>query len=92
MLELSHQMTITAPKVFLVHPSLIEVGLKAAAQCGIPKYRVFLYSDTEVSPQAGLQDWRRLMAAEKDAANWRWPSFTVAEARNTVATVNFSSV
>lgn len=90
--ELVHQMKTVAPKVFLVHPSLLEVGLKAAAQCGIPASRVYLYSDTEVSPQAGLQDWRRFMAPEKDSANWHWPSFSVTDARKTVATINFSSV
>jgi len=31
------------------------------------------------------------MAPEKDSANWHWPSFSVTDARKTVATINFSS-
>lgn len=84
-------MKIVAPKIFLVHPSLLKLGLQAASQSAIPKSRIFLLSDTENPPTAGIKDWRTLMSSTAEIHNWRWPAFTVAESRNHVATVNFSS-
>ncbi|KAF2100697.1 4-coumarate-CoA ligase [Rhizodiscina lignyota] len=89
--ELVHQMKVLGPKIFYLHPSLIQKGLAAAEQCGFPKEKIFLASDVFVPPQNGLRDWRALMATEEESKNWRWKPFTPEESRNVIATVNFSS-
>jgi acyl-CoA synthetase (AMP-forming)/AMP-acid ligase II len=90
-MELVHQMKVVAPKVFLVHPSLLDVGLKAASEASIPKSSIYLFSDVALASTDGLYDWRQFMGSPFDTQNWRWPSFTPAESRQHVGTVNFSS-
>lgn len=84
-------MKTVAPKVFLVHPSLVDTGLKAAAEAGVSKSQIYLISDVPTASIAGLQDWRAFMAIDAEIANWRWPTFSVEESRTHVGTVNFSS-
>ncbi|KAL7956986.1 acetyl-CoA synthetase-like protein [Trichoderma compactum] len=89
--ELSHQLGNTEAKAVLAHPSVLAKVLEAASKVGIPKDRIFQFSDEESPLQDGIPDWRCMLASHRDAFKWQWPEFTPAEARNTVATINFSS-
>ncbi|KAL7906062.1 acetyl-CoA synthetase-like protein [Trichoderma velutinum] len=89
--ELSHQLSNTEAKVVLAHPSVLAKVVEAASKVGIPKDRIFQFSDEETPVQDGILDWRSMLASHQDAYKWQWPEFTPTEARNTVATINFSS-
>ncbi|KAL7944899.1 acetyl-CoA synthetase-like protein [Trichoderma barbatum] len=89
--ELSYQLQNTEAKAVLAHPSVLDKIIEAAAKVGIPKNRIFQFSDEDASVQDGISDWKSMLASHQDAFRWQWPVFSPAEARSTVATINFSS-
>ncbi|UKZ49247.1 hypothetical protein TrVGV298_003492 [Trichoderma virens] len=89
--ELSYQLSNTEAKAVLAHPSVLAKVIEAAAKVGIPKNRIFQFSDEENPVQDGIADWRSMIASHQDAFKWEWPEFSPAEARSTIATINFSS-
>ena len=89
--EVAYQMKNIEAKIVLIHPSLLETGLKAAKEVGIPKDRIFQFSDTPAETVNGVKDWRSMVASVADSKDWQWPNFDGEAALNTVACVNFSS-
>lgn len=89
--ELSYQLSNTEAKAVFAHPSVLANMVEAATKVGIPKSRIFQFSDAENPVRDGIADWRSILPAHEDAFKWQWPIFSPAEARTTVATINFSS-
>ncbi|PTB37701.1 uncharacterized protein TrAFT101_005423 [Trichoderma asperellum] len=89
--ELVHQLSNTGAKAVLAHPSVLSNVVEAATKVGLPKNRIFQFSDEEVPVRDGIPDWRSFLATHVDAFRWQWPEFSPQEARNTIATINFSS-
>lgn len=81
------------PKLLLVQPMFLETALHAASQAGIPKDRIFQFSDEpkHVPIKNGIADWRTMLGTSAGGKNYRWPRFSPEESRTTIATVNFSS-
>jgi acyl-CoA synthetase (AMP-forming)/AMP-acid ligase II len=89
--ELSHQLNNTGARVILAHPTLLETALGAAKNCGLPKERIFQFSDRPNVPLDGILDWREFIGSAEEADQWQWKPMTEKEAETTIATVNFSS-
>ncbi|RFU77005.1 4-coumarate- ligase 2 [Trichoderma arundinaceum] len=89
--ELSHQLSNTDAKAVFAHPSVLGNIVEAAAKVGIPKSRIFQFSDEENPVREGIQDWRCILPPHEEAYNWQWPLLSPHEAKTTVATINFSS-
>ncbi|KXJ86808.1 4-coumarate-CoA ligase [Microdochium bolleyi] len=89
--ELVHQINNTTAKLILVHPDHVKPALAAAEKANFPTNRVFQFSDTWVPSKAGIPDFRSFIGDEQEGARYQWPEFTPEEARNTVATINYSS-
>jgi len=81
----------TTAKVLLCHPTLLSHALEAASQAGMPRNRIFQFSDVENHRLHGIPDWRAMIGSESEGASYRWPELSPAEARATVATINYSS-
>ena len=89
--EVSYQMKILNAAAVFIHPDLLETGLKAANEAGIPKSHTFILSDTPCDTMQGIRDWRSMLASEEDAGRWQWDSLQGKAAETTIACVNFSS-
>lgn len=79
------------PKALLVQPVFLPTALEAASHAGIPKDRIFQFSDAPVSQQDGIEDWRSMLATSSEAESYHWPDLSPEESRTTIATINFSS-
>jgi hypothetical protein len=86
-----HQIKTTGTQLILIHPTVLETALEAASRTGLSKDRLFLFSDQELQPIQGVQDWRRMIGTEDDAESWRWEKLSPEESSNTIATINYSS-
>jgi 4-coumarate--CoA ligase len=86
-----HQITNTEAKVVLAHPTMIKTALAAAAKTGLPKSRIFQFSDSENPPLDGVSDWRSLIGTPSEGSSYSWPKLSPEESVNTVATINYSS-
>lgn len=89
--EVAYQMKILDAAVVLIHPTLLETGLKAAREAGIPKSRTFIFSDTPSKPTHGIRDWNEMLGSESEAQRWQWDPLEGSAAEDTVACINFSS-
>ncbi|KAJ9653553.1 hypothetical protein H2198_007273 [Neophaeococcomyces mojaviensis] len=89
--EVAYQMKILDAALVLIHPSLLEVGLAAAKQAGIPKEKLFVFSNEETQGANGIKDWRAILASESEAKSWQWDPLEGKEAETQVACINFSS-
>ena len=89
--EVAYQMKNIDAKVVFIHPALLEIGAKAAKEAGIPKNRLFQFSDTPCKTVDGIKDWQSMTASVEDSKNWQWPNLDGQKALDTVACVNFSS-
>ena len=81
----------TSTRVALVHPSLLEKARKGAKKAGLLESRLYLFSDTEREPIAGIRDWRSMLGTPSEASSYIWPHLTGEAAKAQVATVNYSS-
>lgn len=81
----------TTAKVLLVHPTYLSTALEAASKAGIPRSRIFQFSDVENPTAHGIPDWRAMIGSAAEGTTYRWPELTPDEARSTVATINYSS-
>ena len=89
--ELAHQIQDTQAAVLLSHPDLLPTAIDSAQRAGLPKERVFSFSD-EISPKInGTLDWRDILGNDEEASRYRWDALIGEEAVNTVATINYSS-
>lgn len=86
-----HQVNNTEAKVILAHPELIQTALAAAQGAGLPRERVYLFSDKPNDPTHGALDWRSMIGSVEEGNRYSWKRMTENEAVQTVATVNYSS-
>lgn len=84
-------MNNTTAKVILAHPSQLDRVLSAAETAGIPRNRVFQFSDAENPTRQGIPDWRAMIGTPSEVQNYQWPELSPHESANTVATINYSS-
>lgn len=89
--EVAYQMKILEASVVLIHPGLLETGLKAAKEAGIPSSHIFIFSDTPCKATQGVRDWRDMLASESEARQWQWDPLEGEAAEKTIACINFSS-
>lgn len=89
--EVVHQLKNTEAKCLFVHPAMLKSALGAAKEAGLPKDKIFQFSDEKCSTQEGVKDWSEMLARPQDVESYRWRSFSPEEAVNTVATINYSS-
>lgn len=93
--ELVHQMRNTTAKVILAHPSMLASVVPAADKAGVPRSRIFQFSDKSnpnPAAESGIRDWRDMIGTEDQGAAWCWPDLrSQGEAASTVATINYSS-
>lgn len=84
--EVEYQIRNTGTCLILTHPSLAEVAIEAGRRAGLPKDRIYLFSDHGCKSFAGLRDWRTV-PVEPDFA---WDPLGRAS-KSTLATINYSS-
>ncbi|RMZ87409.1 hypothetical protein DV736_g5361, partial [Chaetothyriales sp. CBS 134916] len=90
--EVALQMKTIEAAILLIHPNLLEPGLAAAKQAGVPFDRIFQFSGEECQTSAeGIRDWRSMVASESEAGSWKWDDLRGKAATETTATINFSS-
>jgi 4-coumarate--CoA ligase len=89
--EMVYQLKNAEAKLILVHPDLIQTALAAASKAGIPKSRLYLFSDQQHYSIDGVQDWRTIIGTEQEGKNWEWRKLSPEESVTQTATVNFSS-
>lgn len=88
--ELGHQIQVLDASVLLIHPTVLEIGLAAAKENGIPNSRIFTFSDRPCEEVDGIKDWHSMLAPENEAAKWTWDPLGPAAA-TTIAYINLSS-
>ncbi|KAF2708014.1 acetyl-CoA synthetase-like protein [Pleomassaria siparia CBS 279.74] len=89
--EMVHQISNTQASLLLVHPSLAETAIAAARKAGLPKERIFLFSDTPNASAEGLRDWREFLPSTSEADAYQFPHISERGSTMTTATVNYSS-
>lgn len=88
--EMEYQIKNTETTVILAHPTLVRTAIEAARRAGIAKNRIFQFSDEPCAPLDGVVDWREMIGSESEGERWQWDDMT-ATARQTIATINYSS-
>ena len=76
--ELTHQLQNTTAKVVLAHPSYLKTALAAALEAGIPRSRVFQFSDEENPTREGIPDWRTMIGSPAQGEVYRWPDLSLS--------------
>lgn len=89
--EVTHQIKNTEAKVVLVHPSLVDTALAAAAKAAFPANRLFQFSDAPCRTQKDVEGWEAMLGSDAEADAYRWPELKGEESATTVATINYSS-
>lgn len=89
--EVTHQLKNTKAQCLLAHPSMVPNAVSAAKAAGLPKSRIFQFSDEHCRTQDGVADWSEMLASPADAESWQWKRLSPAESTSTVATINYSS-
>lgn len=75
----------------MVHPTLLDTARKASKAAGLAEDRLYLFSDTELEPIDGVQDWRSMLGSARDASRYNWSRLSSSESKKQIATVNYSS-
>lgn len=70
---------------------MLPLILPAAEKAGVPRDRIFQFSDEANPPRQGIRDWRDMIGDESQGAAWAWPALASQAAGETVATINYSS-
>ncbi|KAH7386546.1 4-coumarate-CoA ligase [Cadophora sp. MPI-SDFR-AT-0126] len=89
--EMVYQLKDTQARVLLAYPSLLKTAIQAAKEAGLPKHRVFQFSDKPNQTVDGVKDWREMLGSDEEAKGFSWPKLTPEETTKTVATINYSS-
>lgn len=89
--EVTHQLKNTGAQCILAHPTMVKNAVAAAKAAGLPKGRIFQFSDEPCAMQDGVADWTELLAGPAEAESWQWKQLNAKEAVETVATINYSS-
>lgn len=89
--ETAYQLENTGAKLLLVEPMFVDIVLQAADKAGLPRDRIYLFSDKPCETTQGVKDWHTLLSSEQDAKQWTWHRMGVEESRSSTATLNYSS-
>ncbi|KAL3462613.1 hypothetical protein BJX64DRAFT_299383 [Aspergillus heterothallicus] len=99
--EVAHQLRDTRAAVLLVHPDFVSTAVRAADTVGLPRERIFLFSDEPRSEVRSdecpdVRDWKAMIGSEAEGETWKWDAMIDDDgdgnvAASTVATVNYSS-
>jgi 4-coumarate--CoA ligase len=90
--EVTHQLNTIEAALFFVHPDLLENGIKAAKQAGLPLSKVYQFSETQQPTSShGVKDWRSMLASESAAQSWTWDPLSGEASTKQICCVNFSS-
>ncbi|KAM4055977.1 AMP-binding enzyme [Hirsutella rhossiliensis] len=89
--ELAYQLANSMAKAILVHPTVLEPALEAAAQVGLPKDRIFQFSDKACQTRHGVDDWTAMIGTRQQGDGWQWPTLGTGEAARALAAINYSS-
>lgn len=89
--ETVYQLKNTGAQLLLVEPMFLDTVLQAADEAGLPRQRIFLFSDKPCETRHGINDWRTLLSSEQEAQEWSWHRMSPEESRGTTATLNYSS-
>ncbi|KAI9371746.1 hypothetical protein BJX61DRAFT_548097 [Aspergillus egyptiacus] len=87
--EIEHHIKDSGARVILVHPDLVATAVAAAARVGLPKERIFLFSDSPCRSIEGVQDWRSMAGTEEEGRSWKWDEMENGD--SVPATINYSS-
>lgn len=90
-IEMVHQIKNTEAKLILAHPTMVKTAVEAASQAGVPKSRIFQFSDSENALKDGIEDWRHLIGTLSEGEIYSWPELSSEESMTTTATINYSS-
>lgn len=88
---MAHQIKNTGARILLAYPALLETAIQAAKEAGLPKDRIFQFSDKPNPTVDGVKDWREMLGSEEEAERYSWPRLSPDESTTTVATINYSS-
>ena len=88
---MAYQIEDTKASVLLAHPDVIATAIAAAHKVGLPKERVFFFSDESKPETEGTADWRSILGSDDEATRYCWNNMNEWDAVNTVATINYSS-
>jgi 4-coumarate--CoA ligase len=89
--EVAFQIEDTDAEFILVDPSLVDVLEKACQKTEFPKEKIFLFSDRNLRETRGYEDWRSVLASDKEARDWKWPELGPKMADSCTAVLNYSS-
>ncbi|CAK4033500.1 4-coumarate-- ligase-like 7 [Lecanosticta acicola] len=89
--ELVHQMKTIRAAVVLADPSALEKVGEAARVAGIPREKIFEFSDAPGTGAGSFQNWRSVWVTEQVGAQWQWDPMCGGGAEKRIAVVNFSS-
>jgi acyl-CoA synthetase (AMP-forming)/AMP-acid ligase II len=89
--ETAYQLENTGAKSVFVEPQFLDMVLQAAEKNGMPKERIFLFSDRSCEPLKGVKDWRSILGSEDEARSYRWRRMSAQESKTTTAVLNYSS-
>lgn len=90
-IELAHQIKDTQASILLAHPDILPTAVAAAQRVGLPKARVFLFSDTSSLEFSGIRDWRSFLGSNDEASSYSFDQAAGEDAVNTIAMLNYSS-
>ena len=91
MTELGYQLLNSTAKVLLAHPDTLDRAIDAASAAGIPRNRIFQFSDETSRTRSGVRDWSVILGSAMEGQGWQWPVLNEKEASETTATINYSS-
>jgi len=89
--EVAYQMQDTGAKAIFVHPSLLDTAISAARKAGLPQDRLFQFDDHPHPEKEGVKDWFSVLGSDSAASSYHWPKLSPEQAKETVATINYSS-
>lgn len=90
--EVVYQIENTGAKALFVHPSLLDTAISAAQKANLPRDRIFQFNDSPSPESQGVKDWFSILGSSSSAAkSYQWPKLTPQQARETIATINYSS-
>ncbi|KAK5164451.1 uncharacterized protein LTR77_009657 [Saxophila tyrrhenica] len=89
--ETSYQLENTGSKAIFVEPPYLDTVLKAAEKTGVPRDRIFLFSDRPCEAKHGIKDFRSILGSEQESSQWQWHRMTPQESKTRTAALNYSS-
>lgn len=91
--ELAYQIRNADAQLLLAHGSVLDNAVEAAQHAGLPKDRIFLFTDEDQqmapTPQ-GILDWRAMAGTEEEGWSWTWDTMS-DRGTSVIATINYSS-